>query len=92
MADLLGHNPEKIGYELEKIKALQTELEETVAAGAAFKLTDLKINGNNLKSLGYEGKEIGEKLNELLALVVDDKLENTKEKLIEYLNKKNVER
>lgn len=90
-ADLLGHNPDKIDYELEKIKELQNELEETVAVGAAFKLSDLKINGNDLKSLGYEGKEIGEKLNELLALVVDDQLENMKEKLIEYLNKKDVE-
>ena len=87
IADLLGHNPDKIGYELEKIKELQTELEETVAAGAAFKISDLKINGNDLKSLGYEGKEIGEKLNELLDLVVDDKLENDKEKLIKYLKR-----
>ena len=87
IADLLAHNPDKIDYELEKIKELQTELEETVAAGAAFKLSDLKINGNDLKSLGYEGKEIGKKLNELLALVVDDKLENNREKLMDYLKK-----
>ncbi|MCH5317696.1 MAG: CCA tRNA nucleotidyltransferase [Eubacterium sp.] len=85
IADLLGHNPEKIDYELEKIKALQRELEEAVSAGAAFKISDLKINGNDLKSLGYEGKKIGDKLNELLALVVDDKLENDKTALISYL-------
>ena len=82
---MLGHNPEKIDYELEKIKALQRELEEAVLAGAAFKISDLKINGNDLKSLGYEGKKIGDKLNELLALVVDDKLENDKTALISYL-------
>lgn len=85
LADLLAHNPDKIDYEFKKIKELQKELEEIVAAGEAFKISDLKINGKDLISLGYEGKEIGEKLNELLTLVVDDKLENSKENLMEYL-------
>lgn len=88
MADLLAHNPEKIGYELEKLKELQAELEEIVAAGEVFKISDLAVNGNDLLALGYkEGKEIGEKLKEILSLVVDDKLQNKKDKIIAYLMK-----
>lgn len=87
-ADLLAHNPEKIGYELNKLKELQAELEEIVAAGEAFKISDLAVNGKDLLALGYkEGKEIGDKLKEILLLVVDDKLQNKRDKIIEYLSK-----
>ena len=86
VSDLLAHNPEKIGYEVEKLNELQQELEEIVAVGEAFKISDLAVNGNDLIALGYhKGKEIGEKLNEILMLVVDNQLENDKDKIIEYL-------
>ncbi|MDE6111235.1 MAG: HD domain-containing protein, partial [Eubacterium sp.] len=87
ISDLLAHNPEKIGYEVKKLSELQQELEEIVAAGEAFKISDLAVNGNDLIALGYKGKEIGEKLNEILMLVVDNQLSNTKEDIINYLNK-----
>ena len=86
VSDLLAHNPEKIGYEVEKLNELQQELEEIVAAGEAFKISDLAVNGNDLIALGFhKGREIGEKLNEILMLVVDNQLENDKDKIIEYL-------
>ena len=86
VSDLLAHNPEKIGYEVEKLNDLQQELEKIVAAGEAFKISDLAVNGNDLIALGFhKGKEIGEKLKEILMLVVDNKLENDKNKIIEYL-------
>ncbi len=86
VADLYAHNPEKIGYEVEKLGELQKELEEIVAAGEAFKISDLAVNGNDLIALGYKGKEIGEKLDEILNLVVDDKLENDKKAILNYLD------
>ena len=86
VSDLLAHNPEKIGYEVEKLNELQQELEKIVAAGEAFKISDLAVNGNDLIALGFhKGREIGEKLNEILMLVVDNQLENDKDKIIEYL-------
>ena len=85
IADLLAHNPEKISYEVEKIKELQDELDEIVAAGDAFKISDLAVNGNDLLALGYKGKEIGNKLNEILLLVVDDKLQNRKKDILNYI-------
>lgn len=87
ISDLLAHNPEKIGYEVKKIKELLAELDEIIAEGDAFKLSDLAVNGRDLLALGYrEGKEIGEKLHEILNLVIDDKLVNERNKIIEYLS------
>ncbi len=88
ISDLYAHNPDKIGYELKKLNELLIELDEIVAAGEAFKISDLAVNGNDLIALGYKGKEIGEKLNEILMLVVDDRLNNTKEDIVDYLNRK----
>lgn len=88
ISDLYAHNPDKIGYELKKLNELLIELDQIVAAGEAFKISDLAVNGNDLIALGYKGKEIGEKLNEILMLVVDDRLNNTKEDIVDYLNRK----
>lgn len=88
IADLLAHNPEKISYEVEKIKELQNELEKIIAAGDAFKISDLAVNGNDLLALGFSGKAIGNKLNEILSLVVDDKLQNNKTDILDYLKLK----
>ena len=87
ISDLYAHNPEKIGYEVEKLNELLQELEEIVAAGEAFKISDLAVNGNDLIALGYKGKAIGEKLNEILMLVVDNQISNTKEAILNYLNR-----
>lgn len=88
ISDLYAHNPDKIGYELKKLNELLIELDEIVAAGEAFKISDLAVNGNDLIALGYKGKEIGKNLNEILMLVVDDRLNNTKEDIVDYLNRK----
>ena len=48
-----------------------------------FSLKDLAVNGNDLMQIGFpQGKSIGNALNTLLELVMDDKMENDKEKLL----------
>ena len=50
---------------------------------AAFKITDLEINGNDLMALGVkQGPKIGEILNKLLQDVQDDKIENSHNALL----------
>lgn len=56
----------------------------------ALKVTDLNINGYDLIALGLEGKQIGDCLNYLLGLVLEDATLNTHETLIE-LSKKFIE-
>ena len=49
---------------------------------AAFKIKDLEINGNDIMNLGVpQGKQVGEILNRLLDLVINDEVENDKDAL-----------
>ena len=48
----------------------------------ALKVTDLKINGYDLINLGLKGKQIGDCLNYLLELVLEDSTLNMHETLI----------
>ena len=48
-----------------------------------FSLKDLAVNGNDLMQIGFvAGKPLGNALNQLLEMVMDDKIENNKEKLL----------
>ena len=67
----------------------QLWLNEIIESEQAISLKDIKINGNDLIKLGIPvGKEIGLTLKEILQLVIDEKLENNKEDIIEYIQKK----
>lgn len=54
----------------------------TLDAVEPIYLKDLAIDGNDLMALGYTGKSIGDQLNELFELVLDEKLPNEKEALL----------
>lgn len=51
----------------------------------SFSLKDLAINGCDLINVGLEGKDIGKALNFLLESVLNEKVDNTKEALLEFL-------
>lgn len=61
-------------------------INEILTENECFSVKDLKINGNDLIALGYAGKEIGEKLELCLDAVIDGKVKNYKENLIEFIN------
>lgn len=65
--------------ELEKV------LDSIVENNNCFTVKNLDINGNDIIALGLKGKEIGDALNLLLEAVIDEKVENCKESLINYL-------
>ena len=52
-------------------------------------IKQLAINGNDLIELGYEDKKIGEMLNTLLNIVIDDNYLNNKESLLNVINNLN---
>jgi len=64
------------------IRAILQELE---AENACLTLKDLAVNGHDLMALGYSGKVIGQTLNHLLTLVLDEKIQNAKDALLTYL-------
>ena len=86
----------EIGYdnllallELQKLMGKDTKktyktLQEIMILDECYCLKDLKINGNDLKTLGYEDKKIGEKLEDLLIKVIKGEIPNEKEKLLNY--------
>lgn len=87
IADLKAHNigKEEVGFEIKKLSSLKNEALELLKNDVPYRVTDLAVNGNDLISFGYSGKEIGDKLSEILELVISGKLENIKEKIIDFL-------
>lgn len=68
--------------ELDEIARLTIELTEQ---DSCLKISDLSVNGNDLIALGLDGKDIGIWLNRLLELIIDDKLKNDKNELLDYI-------
>jgi tRNA nucleotidyltransferase (CCA-adding enzyme) len=60
-------------------------IEELLKAGACCTVRDLAVRGEDLAALGCPtGKPMGDALRALLAAVLDDNVENEKEKLLAY--------
>ena len=85
-ADILGQanvDREKRLVEVEKIGQMLAEfkMEEE-----CFSLKQLKINGNDLIKMGFKpGKEMGQILNKLFEMVVEEEIENDYEVLKNYV-------
>ena len=65
---------------------IQDVLREIQEENACLSLKDLAVNGRDLMALGYQGREIGAILNQLLNQVLDEQLPNEKEALLASLN------
>lgn len=89
IADLKAHNVNKpeVKKEIDILSELKNQALELIEKGEPYRVSDLAVNGNDLIALGYRGVQIGEKLNEILSLVIDDKLENSKSAVMNYLKK-----
>lgn len=70
--------------DLNAVKEIVTQIKEE---NECMKLSDLKLNGYDMMTLGYQGKNIGLALDYLLTAVVDEKVNNVKEELIAFLDK-----
>ena len=51
----------------------------------AYCISHLKVDGNDLITLGYRGPEIKTALNKALISVINNDIENTKESLLNFL-------
>ena len=88
MADAQS-NPSTV-FKPDEITLLQKRISHVREQDMALKISDLKINGEDLEKLGIEkGPKMGLILQELLDAVVEDPLMNEKEKLSELAVKLN---
>lgn len=71
--------------ELEKLALIAVEVNNE---NCCLKLTDLAVDGKDMISLGMSGRQIGAMLQRLLDLVVDDKLENDRNVLLDYVKER----
>ncbi len=67
---------------------LKQALEELLAEKPCFSLRDLAVNGNDMKSLGLAGRQIGETLQQLLESVMAGELPNEREALLRSAKEK----
>lgn len=74
---------------LAEFRRIEALLEQIRQEDSCLKLRDLNIDGNDLMALGYEGRAIGDCLNRLFDLVLDEKLPNDRETLLEEAKKQN---
>lgn len=71
----LGNMPENIYSNIQRV----------ALTDFAKNISELKISGNDLISLGISGKDIGKMLEYLFEIVTDDPMLNTKEELIKII-------
>ena len=68
------------------LKGLNTErLKSVIASGEPYSISHLRINGNDLKNMGYKGEEIGNILEYLRKVVILNPKKNTKENLLKEI-------
>ena len=73
--------------EQEAFETLWRLLKEAEQDSACLTRKDLALTGRDLASLGYQGREIGARLEELLEAVLDERVKNEKEALLGYLKR-----
>lgn len=82
-ADIKGQNP-KYFERIQKCDNFLEHLKKCEEENICVKISDLKIDGNDLKKLGLVGVEIGLALKKILEKVMNKELPNEKKILIEF--------
>lgn len=84
-ADTMAQSDYKREEKLRRIDELEEIFKEILVNGDCFRMKDLAVNGRDLIALGIEpGKVMGEILDTLLQLVIDDPSRNNPPYLLQY--------
>ena len=62
-------------------------MQQIVDAAACFAVKDLAINGSDLLALGFQGREIGQALQDALNAVIDGAVPNERQALIAFVQR-----
>ncbi len=80
-ADSLSKNDFCI-KETDHIDSIRNQAKEILKYNECISIDQMDINGSQLADIGFNGKEIGKVLRQLLELIIEEKLENNRENLI----------
>ena len=87
-ADAMAKSEKYRQAKMEVLNDILTVLDEIIEQNQCFSLKDLAVNGRDLIAAGVpEGVTIGRILNRLMDMVIDEQVENNKEKLLETAKK-----
>ncbi|MBE6719901.1 MAG: HD domain-containing protein [Ruminococcaceae bacterium] len=82
IADLMSHNLTLSQHEIDTLKRIKVQTSEIINSGEPYRISDLALNGNDLKKIGFEGSSIAAELEKLINEVSGSPNLNTKEKLL----------
>jgi tRNA nucleotidyltransferase (CCA-adding enzyme) len=86
LSDMMAQNPEYLKEKLENLEVARKLYQEIIKHKDCVSLKSLAVNGSDLIQAGFRpGKEIGEKLNSLLTIVLEHPEYNSKEQLLSLL-------
>ncbi len=85
-ADILAQTPE-MSDRISLCDNYINELKKLEEKNVCLSISDLAVNGNDLITLGFKGKEIGETLEKILDKILKNEIENSKEKILSFLKK-----
>lgn len=89
MADIKAQSAFKRRAKIENIIAMRELYQEALINEQCVTLRQLAVSGRELMELGMKpGRQMGDRLNELLELVIDEPEMNEKEKLCNYVKEK----
>ncbi|MBQ8298089.1 MAG: HD domain-containing protein, partial [Ruminococcus sp.] len=71
-----------------KLDSAAEEARKFIRAGECCSLNQLAVNGGDLAEIGLKGRELGQTLNEILDLIIEEKLENSKTSIIKFLKER----
>ena len=88
-ADAQARAPIPAKKRFEEAEELLSIAEEILAKGECYKISMLAVSGNDIIDSGVpKGKAVGEMLQTLLERVIDEKIENKREALLEFVKAK----
>lgn len=82
-ADLAAQSDYRREEKLAAVDTAQRQFEEILAQNQCFSLKQLAVDGNDILSLGAKGREVGNILNLLLDEVIEERLPNEREALLD---------
>ena len=85
-ADNLAQNPD-YGYRLEALEEIRGIAETLISEAQCFSLKNLAVDGRDMIALGFKGSEIGTALQTALQAVINEEIENNKDKILRYIQK-----